>query len=62
MKCNYKPTKPLSEKDMENLSNAFNDYLIKKIIDGEKEGDEEKVKQAKLAYKLFGLVKDHSLI
>lgn len=62
MKCNYKPSKPLSEKDMENLSNAFHDYLVKKMIDGEKEGDEEKVKQAKLDYKLFELIKDHSLI
>lgn len=43
MKCNYKPNKPLSKKDMENLYNASHDYLtlIKKMIDREKEDGEE---------------------
>lgn len=62
MKCNYKQSKPLSEKDMENLSYALRNYLFKEMIDGEKEGDEEKVERAKVEYKLFELAKDHSLI
>lgn len=62
MKCNYKPSKPLSDKDMEILSDAFRNSLFKEMIDAEKEGDEEKVKKAQLDYKLFELIKDHSLI